>query len=713
MASNIQNTGASTSTSSTGGTRSNVVRVFDIVLDANHPIFRDGGVPYDPTLLGMIFYGDKDLDVTSTSTFSLPKALPKVRGKYPVINELVKIETGPSPDIYTDIGGNNSFNYVYYGEVVPVHGNAVHNALPSQKDLASTTPTSEESVLASNGTPNQSQPNEVSLDNTGNYQPKDDVRNLQPYAGDVIREGRAGQTIRMGTTNKEGTNNWSDGDTFGDPVMILRVGQSENQQGSTVVEDVNGDASSIYMFANQKLNNIQLTTTNFESCQATYVEPIAPTVQLAVAPPPSEPTIPEEPTTPVDMRDPKPVEETSQPPVTSSFSDDELEDPVFAALAEVEEEGLIDIEDEEFEIAGTELSEEAQQNENNAGGDLDSGEGSGADSTAPETVGEYTAENRVGDYIEFKTSSEYENWKTNGNGKKDYPLKFIFKKQSGQKVGIVDPKSITDMIKQLGADGVNATNLPQIKYLSCHITATNFTNQHELMALFAYHKNQGSGWSRHGYNISVDSDGGCNYNVDLRKIGASYGSGNNVYSTTIQGFGPLENQNTINISWIGDIKRSMARTDLSKGEVNFTQKNTTAPDITAQQAYAYEKLIKYFVEAFPNIKVVGHNQITISGGYGKACPSWNNVRYCENIGIPDKNIHKLFPSDFTTSDWNNIIKPHLVNTGKNNDIQIIEQTANKYGGRYFQNFESYKNKKYNNTADYVYYLVRPQEAGTS
>jgi hypothetical protein len=95
----------------------------------------------------------------------------------------------------------------------------------------------------------------------------------------------------MGTTNKEGTNNWSDGDTFGDPIMILRVGQSENQQGSTVVEDVNGDASSIYMFANQKLNNIQLTTTNFESCQATYTAATVPTVQLAVAPPPPEQTI--------------------------------------------------------------------------------------------------------------------------------------------------------------------------------------------------------------------------------------------------------------------------------------------------------------------------------------------------------------------------------------------------------------------------------------
>ena len=168
-------------------------------------------------------------------------------------------------------------------------------------------------------------------------------------------EGRAGQIIRMGTTNKEGTNNWSDGDTFGDPVMILRVGQSENQQGSTVVEDVNGDASSIYMFANQKLNNIQLTTTNFESCQATYVEPITPTVQLAVAPILPIEEIPNPlPEQEIQFSNLEPIVETSPPQVTSSFSDDELEDPVFAALAEAEEEGLISLMETTYKFEETE-----------------------------------------------------------------------------------------------------------------------------------------------------------------------------------------------------------------------------------------------------------------------------------------------------------------------------------------------------------------------
>jgi len=350
MADNIQNTGVSTSTSSTGGTRSNVVRVFDIVLDASHSIFEDGGVSYNPTLIGMIFYGNKDLDVTSTNPLSLPRALPILGSqKLPLKHELVNIETGPSPDIYPDIGGSNAFNYVYYGDVIPVHGNAVHNALPSPKDLASTTPTSEDAVLASNGTQNQSQPKEIILDDTGNFKPKDDVKNLQPFAGDVILQGRAGQTCRLGTTNKEGANNWSDGDTFGDGLMIWRVGQSKDQQGSTVVEDINGDDSSIYMLSNQKLNNIKLTSTNFMSVLATYVEPIAPTIQLTVAPPPPQPTVPKEPT--INIQDPDPVAETSPPPVTSSFSEAELEDPVFAALAEAVDEGLLELIESTFDIS--------------------------------------------------------------------------------------------------------------------------------------------------------------------------------------------------------------------------------------------------------------------------------------------------------------------------------------------------------------------------
>jgi hypothetical protein len=613
MASNIQNTGTLTSTPSTGGTRSNVVRVFDIVLDADHAIFRDSGIPYDPTLLGMIFYGDKDLDVTSTSTFSLPKALPKVRGKYPVINELVKIETGPSPDIYTDIGGNNSFNYVYYGEVVPVHGNAVHNALPSQKDLASTTPTSEESVLASNGTPNQSQPNEVSLDNTGNYQPKDDVRNLQPFAGDVIMEGRAGQTIRMGTTNKEGTNNWSDGDTFGDPVMILRVGQSENQQGSTVVEDVNGDASSIYMFANQKLNNIQLTTTNFESCQATYTEATVPTVQLAVAPPPPEQTIPEEPTTPVDINDPTLAVEPTQPQVTSSFSDDELEDPVFAALAEAEEEGLIEISTENWILSdgGPTEEEDAEENQN-------------------------STESFEARLKEAKNKSDKGFDSVFPGTNRDVKAKKFYSAHPDQTENFVsEPLPVTEAITKIvkarynpASNGILAIVL---HFTGGHpnttiSTAEGITKQH----LWTEDKGENrpnTPWTRQGYHYVVGTDGKVCALVPESKRSRGISNGPDQDRTKTQ----FTNSNTININFSGGYPN---------GVVDFKK--------YPNQFKAFGLLLEALINKYPNAKVIGHNQVK-----DKSCPGFWVPRLLERFGNLSSKIVDTGYNDYNTQKWIN------------------------------------------------------------
>lgn len=599
MANNIQNVGISTSTSFTGGTRSNIVRVFDIILDSNHDLFRFGGIPYDPTLLGLIFYGDKDLDITTQSVFSLPMALPKVRGKYPLLNELVKIEIGPSPNIYTDIGGNNSFNYVYYGEVVPVFGNAVHNALPSQKDLASTTPTAEESVLSSNGTPNQPQPNEVSLDNTGNFQPKDNIKSLQPYAGDIIREGRAGQSIRMGTTNKEGTNNWSDGDTFGDPVMILRVGQLENQQGSTVVEDVNGDASSIYMFANQKLNNIQLTTTNFESCQATYTAATVPTVQLAVAPLPPEQTIPEEPITLVDMASPEPIEETTQPPVTSSFSDDELEDPVFAALAEAEEEGIIVLAppSENWELAGSGPSEEEVVEENQAS--------SGNDSENPEFRNS-----------SFKVRLEEAKNKNDKDFNSIFPgtsvkAKKIYSAQNLQINYISEPLPVTEAITKLvkaqpARNGVLAIAL---HYTAGNagttiITANGITETH----LYSENSDSGTPWSKQGYHYVVGTDGKVCALVPESKSSNGIGNGPDQKTTN------YSNSNTININFSGGYP---------KGIIDFKGQPT--------QFKAYGLLLKALIDKYPNAKVIGHNQVK-----NKPCPGFWVPQFLTKFNATDK-----------------------------------------------------------------------------
>jgi len=732
-------------------------RVVDVILSSDHQAYNS------PEDIGTIFFVEVGFNQDYTDSTALPSAKPLNRNvfTYPNIGELVQIVESTSNDVYNDLEGDINSKINYYTPAINIHNNTSSNALPLEKDSKKLRSKREPNVksfefkkefkspsretakkqldnyLVSLGytgsnDPNaplynlnqtangdyifrldDSQDNEQAVVKLGNYfKENPELRPLTPSEGDSIIEGKNGQRIRLTTTGPTGTNAISNNVTdapddgnpsIGDKAMVLSLGNDSQ-------ENITKDAASVYLLENQSIP-IDVASTNVDSLNSTYSPQPKPLEELSK--PPSEvipQTLPEKELQIQQVQFDFSAAYESNPitSVSSSEVDFVEDDPVFAALDEAQEEGLINFDDESFEIAGTELDEEGQL-ENNAGGDLDSGGDSGINGGDPETGDEYDTDRREGEPIIFKNNNQFIKWKKEGNGKADYPLKFIFNKTKGQKEGIVDPKSITDMITKLKADGVNAANLPNIKHLVCHVTATSYTNQHDLMGLFAYTKD-GNGWSRHGYNISVDSDGGCNYNVDLIEFGFSNGSGGNVYSKEIQGFGPLTNSNSINISWIGTVDMPMARTDLTKDETSFNEKTTTSPNITSKQAYAYEKLIKYFVEAFPDIKVVAHNQITITKGYGKSCPGWNNVRFCENIGIPNNNIHKLFPSDFSVSDWVNIIKPNLKENNKTSTINTIEATAKKNMGRYFQNFKSYKEKKYSKTADYLYYLTRPSEA---
>jgi hypothetical protein len=89
---------------------------------------------------------------------------------------------------------------------------------------------------------------------------------LLPYEGDVIYEGRWGNSIRLGSTVKNANiiNNWSSVGTNGDPIFILRNGQTSTTKFPWVpqLEDINNDSSSIYLTSTQQLhispaNNIQ------------------------------------------------------------------------------------------------------------------------------------------------------------------------------------------------------------------------------------------------------------------------------------------------------------------------------------------------------------------------------------------------------------------------------------------------------------------------
>lgn len=78
-----------------------------------------------------------------------------------------------------------------------------------------------------------------------------DTNPLYPFAGDIILEGRRGQSIRF-TQNFSNTP-WTS-PSASQPVVIIANGQVTTQEGSSyIVEDINNDPASIYLTSAHKL----------------------------------------------------------------------------------------------------------------------------------------------------------------------------------------------------------------------------------------------------------------------------------------------------------------------------------------------------------------------------------------------------------------------------------------------------------------------------
>ena len=74
-------------------------------------------------------------------------------------------------------------------------------------------------------------------------------------------EGRFGNSIRLGATtfNELSNNNrWSNEGEVGNPITIIRNGQIGDQEGASyehIIEDIDGDDSSIYLCSQQQLTD--------------------------------------------------------------------------------------------------------------------------------------------------------------------------------------------------------------------------------------------------------------------------------------------------------------------------------------------------------------------------------------------------------------------------------------------------------------------------
>jgi hypothetical protein len=79
------------------------------------------------------------------------------------------------------------------------------------------------------------------------------TRNLLNYEGDHIIQGRKGNSIRFGTTVRiaSNRNEWSDIGDEGFPITIISNGHKYDKNKDFYIEQINEDASSLYLTSNQ------------------------------------------------------------------------------------------------------------------------------------------------------------------------------------------------------------------------------------------------------------------------------------------------------------------------------------------------------------------------------------------------------------------------------------------------------------------------------
>ena len=69
--------------------------------------------------------------------------------------------------------------------------------------------------------------------------------------------------------------------------------------------------------------------------------------------------------------------------------------------------------------------------------------------------------------------------------------------------------------------------------------------------------------------------------------------------------------------------------------------------------FVRNELVKFYQTRYPNIQIVGHNQIA-----AKECPWFDVRKYCVELGIPSSNIDQRIPSgmDLSKEQFNNYKK---------------------------------------------------------
>jgi hypothetical protein len=225
--------------------------------------FALGGVIFDsvsnPTELG------KEENQFEGLSFALP-LFPNFK-QVPLINEIAYVISFPSPNLQNSefIDLNNTV--FYYFLPINLWNNIHHNALPDPLSTTTKTPSEQKTnqqIEAGSRVKTTDGVDDINLGETFNEQPN--IKNLQPYEGDIIFEGRWGQSLRFGSTVLGSNNTWSTAGPNSKPITIIRNGQYDDKKEPwiPIVEDINQDSGSIYLTTTQQIP-LKASSTNYNS----------------------------------------------------------------------------------------------------------------------------------------------------------------------------------------------------------------------------------------------------------------------------------------------------------------------------------------------------------------------------------------------------------------------------------------------------------------
>jgi N-acetylmuramoyl-L-alanine amidase len=161
----------------------------------------------------------------------------------------------------------------------------------------------------------------------------------------------------------------------------------------------------------------------------------------------------------------------------------------------------------------------------------------------------------------------------------------------------------------------------EIKYLVIHTTASPQTWTWQKLQWYFLKM---LGWKREGYHITIEPDGTVKRFIDNDKIsnGVLPFKGDDIN---------ISNNNSVNVSYIGGID--------SKGNgVN---------NITPEQTKALVSIIRWYVKEYPDIKILGHNQVA-----NKFCPCFSVPKLLKTMSLPKQNIYET--DNFNVLKWNKL-----------------------------------------------------------